>query len=359
MLPIAQILGLPPARADQNVISPECARAALKAGQIKPMTSLLALIQSRYWGEVIEAELRDESGGWVYEFELLSTVSMIMSGTASRMTNNALFNNSGFIFMGLGNDSPTLTNQSGATIVNRATGAIRNLDTFINDSVISNDGAVTNEASTASFIVTANGLMFGSGSFNQSAGVSVVDGVLSQGAITITGGTLKGTGVWNAPVITIGPGATVSPGHSPGTLTMMGEVDFSGILDIEVASPTSFDILKVIGAMKLMPGARIDLTFDAPLSGTNLLFDFLQVTGTIDGFDPAMIFASGGYGDYAAMWNEICSNGVCDLRLALTLNQTQPVPEPGMLALLLPAMGGLGAINWRRRRLDVPPDLLY
>jgi hypothetical protein len=47
------------------------------------------------------------------------------------------------------------------------------------------------------------------------------------------------------------------------------------------------------------------------------------------------------------LWTEICFNGVCDFRLTLT--QAQGVPEPGSVALLLPATE-LTALVWQRHR---------
>ncbi len=60
-----------PARGDETVVSPERARAALLAGLIKPLATLLGRVESRYLGQVIEAELRERDGSWSYEFELL------------------------------------------------------------------------------------------------------------------------------------------------------------------------------------------------------------------------------------------------------------------------------------------------
>jgi hypothetical protein len=47
------------------------ARAALEAGQIRPLSEILAEMERRYMGRVIETELEREDGRWVYEFKLL------------------------------------------------------------------------------------------------------------------------------------------------------------------------------------------------------------------------------------------------------------------------------------------------
>lgn len=49
----------------------ERARAALAAGEIRPLADLLAEVERRWTGRVIETELEREDDRWVYEFKLL------------------------------------------------------------------------------------------------------------------------------------------------------------------------------------------------------------------------------------------------------------------------------------------------
>jgi uncharacterized membrane protein YkoI len=49
----------------------ERARAALEAGQIRPLSELLAVVERRYRGRVIEADLERDDGQWLYEFKIL------------------------------------------------------------------------------------------------------------------------------------------------------------------------------------------------------------------------------------------------------------------------------------------------
>jgi uncharacterized membrane protein YkoI len=49
----------------------ERARAALAAGEIRPLAEILAEIERRYIGRVIEVDLDREDGRWVYELKLL------------------------------------------------------------------------------------------------------------------------------------------------------------------------------------------------------------------------------------------------------------------------------------------------
>jgi uncharacterized membrane protein YkoI len=55
----------------------ERARAALQAGQIRPLAALLAEVEQRYVGRVIGIELEHEDGRWVYEFKLLPPTGRI------------------------------------------------------------------------------------------------------------------------------------------------------------------------------------------------------------------------------------------------------------------------------------------
>ncbi|WP_291298758.1 PepSY domain-containing protein [Elioraea sp.] len=47
------------------------ARRALENGEIRPLSELLAAIEARYDGRVIETELERDHGRWIYEFRLL------------------------------------------------------------------------------------------------------------------------------------------------------------------------------------------------------------------------------------------------------------------------------------------------
>lgn len=66
----ALLLAAPVAHADDRR-DHERARAALAAGEIRPLAELLAEVERRYVGTVIETELDRDDGRWVYEFKLL------------------------------------------------------------------------------------------------------------------------------------------------------------------------------------------------------------------------------------------------------------------------------------------------
>ncbi len=63
-------LSAPTARADGRR-DHERARAALAAGEIRPLAVLLAEVERRYLGTVIETELDRDDGRWVYQVKLL------------------------------------------------------------------------------------------------------------------------------------------------------------------------------------------------------------------------------------------------------------------------------------------------
>jgi uncharacterized membrane protein YkoI len=55
----------------------ERARAALGAGQIRPLADILTEVEHRYLGRVIETELDQEDGRWVYDFKLLPPTGQV------------------------------------------------------------------------------------------------------------------------------------------------------------------------------------------------------------------------------------------------------------------------------------------
>lgn len=90
------------------------------------------------------------------------------------------------------------------------------------------------------------------GNTNVSAGILTINGTVNSPTVTVlNGGTLKGSGRISGSVTNFG---TVSPGNSPGILTVTGSYTENGILDIEVggtvagANPAGFDQVNVAGA---------------------------------------------------------------------------------------------------------------
>lgn len=47
------------------------ARAALRAGQIRPLAQLMAMVEARYGGRVVATHLEHDHGRWTYELRLL------------------------------------------------------------------------------------------------------------------------------------------------------------------------------------------------------------------------------------------------------------------------------------------------
>ena len=75
LLPLL-MLAVPDARADGRR-DHERARTALAAGEIRPLAELLAEVERRYAGRVLEAELDREDGRWIYEIKVLPSSGRI------------------------------------------------------------------------------------------------------------------------------------------------------------------------------------------------------------------------------------------------------------------------------------------
>lgn len=134
------------------------------------------------------------------------------------------------------------------------------------------------------------------------SGVVSLTGDTSWDVVTISGGRLigqAGTTITSASTIQVASGATfgsagtvnadidvrgtLSPGASPGTMTVNGDVIFrtgSNLL-LEV-TPTVSDLLNISGAMKIETGAAVDIT--GVLQGTpGQLLDLVVAEGGIQG----------------------------------------------------------------------------
>ncbi|WP_043366163.1 PepSY domain-containing protein [Belnapia sp. F-4-1] len=57
------------ARADDD--DQDRARAAVERGEIRPLSRILAELERRFVGQVVDTDLDRDDGRWVYEFKLL------------------------------------------------------------------------------------------------------------------------------------------------------------------------------------------------------------------------------------------------------------------------------------------------
>lgn len=67
-LAMAAGLAIPLARADSDQ---DRARAAVQSGQVLPLKTVLEYLERDHPGQVLEVELEQEDGRWVYEVKLL------------------------------------------------------------------------------------------------------------------------------------------------------------------------------------------------------------------------------------------------------------------------------------------------
>ena len=239
--------------------------------------------------------------------------------------------------------SGTLTNNGlvNANVVNQT--LTLNVDNFTNAGttrVAGGAALLVNAPSTTSgfILVQAGGAAAFSFGLTQTSGLTQVDGVLNllRGApLNLESGVLDGTGTVNGSVVNTG--GTISPGDSPGTLTINGGYTQSsgGTLNFEFTN-TSHDLLNVSGLVTL--GGVLDVNYlgSAPYSGgVGSQFAFLNY-GILDTIPNGGFTVVGHNGFTFDLVNDTANN---TLSLKV-LTVSQPVPEAsttvsfGLLLLL-------------------------
>lgn len=173
------------------------------------------------------------------------------------------------------------------------------------------------------------------------AELNVRDGGEVKGNVFLgAGGTLKGDGLIIGNVSN--SGGIVSPGNSPGTLHINGNYSQNGgVLVIEIAGPSVFDMLDVTGTA-VLDNVLIRFTFTGgygPSAGDQ--FDFFKAS--------AINFIAPSF-EIVGLQNGF-QYGVSDVNGILSLNARSdgtPLPEP--YTLLLTSLGLLMIAVFRARR---------
>ena len=151
--------------------------------------------------------------------------------------------------------------QTGAGRFNNAGSLSLNASAGLFDTAsIVNSGSITVQGGVLD--INMGTQLSGPGSFLQEAGVTRVNGRLQAGGgITIDGGVLKGTGTVEG-YVSVGAAGQWQPGNSAGTMTVLGDADLRGALEIEIATSTVHDRLVIRDTFTARSGAAISFVID-------------------------------------------------------------------------------------------------
>ncbi len=140
-------------------------------------------------------------------------------------------------------------------------------------------------------------------------GIAIIQSTLDVGSLQLDGGELHGNGTLNGTLLNSG---TVSPGNSPGTVTINGDYQQSsnGVLEVEVAGlnpgdalgqGTDFDRLIVYGQVNLNGALAVSLlnAFQPTLGDSIVIIEndgTDSITGQFSGLAEGALTWSGAYG---------------------------------------------------------------
>lgn len=273
---------------------------------------------------VIDGALNLTNAGTISALGRTAAYAVWGDGLDDRVTNTGTI--TGAVLLGSGAD--TVDN---AGTINGAVSLGDGDDSFLQRGGGTVNGTIDGGGGANSFLVsggTADGpAMFGDirnfQRFAQSAGFARIGGTAAFGSIELTGGRLIGEAgsVITAPQITVGQGATfgsagvvngnitvagtLSPGASPGTMTVNGNVALgSTSTSVFELSSTVADRLVVNGAVSIASGATLQLV---PIG--NLLpgasYTLITASGGITGSYTNVLQPSDPIGIFVLRGNEI------------------------------------------------------
>jgi hypothetical protein len=302
---------------------------------------------------------------------ILTTLTFNNSGAAYNLAQGT----GGSITFGTAQSEATVTNTAGTHTIAASLALARNttLSTAAG-SKLTLSGAVTGsnnlvKSGSGTLLITANSSLM-TGSTNVEDGLLTVNGSIANSEVTVSsGGTLGGSGTVGATIVLAG--ATISPGNSPGLLTIAGDTTWSpdGNYNWQMVSATGtagtdWDSINVTGSLdltNLTSSDQFNLNLwslsDNTTNGDAINFDntvnqswtILTAAGGISGFSSdKFIISTGANNGTTGFTNTLAPIGAFyitqngnDLKLVYV------VPEPSTFALVALSLG-LGFIRCRR-----------
>ncbi len=293
----------------------------------------------------------------------------------------------GSVTMGTAGNAGVITNAAGTHSVSAAVSLARNTTAGVAAGSKLALGAVNGSSSLSktgagTLAITGTGNL--SGATTVETGTLVVNGSIASSDVTVQSGALLG-GSGTVGGTTVEAGGTINPGNSPGTLTINGDLVWSGggNYDWQIfnasgsgGSSDGWDLLNITGALdlsSLSSGSKFNInmwslaTVSPDSNGNAIGFNNTQ------SYRWTIATAAGGISNFSTNYFNLFSsanNGAGgfsnDLGGGLFALETQgnnldivfnpqggpgpsPVPEPGTWVAAALLVGGAGFMRWRKR----------
>jgi len=282
------------------------------------------------------------NGGTATTFDLTGGITTRNNGT---LTLGAL-QGSGIIAMGTNG-----LNNQGLTVIVGDKGVNTTYSGVMSDADAAN-GKILGLTKVGSGTLTLTGSNAYTGPTIVTAGGLIANGVLGSGSLSVAATAwLAGSGTILGPVSMSG---TISPGNSPGLLTLKSlslESTSSTVMEINGTSQgTSYDIILVTDTSALSYGGGLQLSFGSVFAD-NTSFDLFSFSGTPTGTFAA-VSATGTYGaltftNNSGVWT--AQSGGQTISFTESTGDILIVPEPSSVALLTCGCAFFFAL--RRRRI--------
>ena len=160
-------------------------------------------------------------------------------------------------------------------------------------------------------------------------------------------GEFTGTGVYRG-AFSLLKGGRISPADSPGTLTIEGDYEQGGLLEIELGGTTAvseYDVLSVTGLASFVEGSELQVQLIDAFGGDDVFEpapgDMFDVVLADNILDQGLVF------DFPVLPGLGFEHEIVNTGSAQALRLRVVVPEPATLTL--PAVGTLLACHRRRR----------
>lgn len=219
-------------------------------------------------GELLNnGHLRNGASGNVNDDVQLRLRGNLVNASSAEFTNHGLLQVAGGYFENQG----TVANHGRLVVTGE--GVIGGAEGSFTGGVVANTGTVQ---------VDKDGAMSQLDRYRQTGATAVttVNGLLQAQTVEIEEGILKGRDRVSTILLTVGANATVNPGTSPGTLTVLGSMVIDGVLELEL-SPTASDHLDVTGTLVFSQGATVRFSFlEGLLPGPGRRFSFADYVTT-------------------------------------------------------------------------------